>query len=628
MRANFVLLLSSLSLLSELVECRAVLSPAISPPSTHWKRSAKVPGNQIIHIDLALSVDEASSDEAARALEDISDPSSSNFGQHWSAKEVADFFAPPKQKIHEVAKWLTSSGVPHSSLRLSSDRTHVSFDTTVHQAESLLGAEFHQYSTGEEAQVASETYSLPQEISEYIDFVLPAPEPAPGQTAPESASIRLRDGISARDTPNIDCFEYMSPACLRELYNMDDGAGQTSHPNNSYGVFTPAGSTWLGEDLDKFYEDFAPHLVGQRPEIMSINGGYRQEEIKISSFNLEPNLDYEYSTTLAYPLPVINIQVGDKFLGGNLNTMLAAFDEEYCKTALDPEFDPVYPDPRPGGYNSTDCGTYQPPRVIAIAYAWNEAWYSDTYARRQCLEFLKLGLQGVTVLTGSGDRGPADQLGYCINPETGNYTEPEGNFASVFPASCPWVTTVGGTQFQPTNNRTWTPDTPFPDETALSDNVTQSGGGFSRLFPAPWYQADLTRDYLADAEGAMDLAEDGYFDPQGRGYPDISAIARNYLVSLYGGYRATKGTSTSVPLIASMIAKINDARLHAGKSTVGFVNPVLYANRKDFIRDVKEGVSSGCGVDEAFPATEGWDAVTGLGSPDFAKLKELYLSLP
>lgn len=518
--------------------------------------------------------------------------------------------------------------MPRSKLRLSPDRAYLSFDVTVSNAESLLGAKFHRYSSGKVNQTASKVYSLPHNLAKYVDFVLPAPGREPGNSAPTSSSVRFKDGLNTRATRKVDCFKYMTPQCLLALYNIDEGDAQSAHPNNSLGVFTPAWSTWLADDMDRFFADFAPDLIGHRPKIMAINGGYRQEEYKIASFNLEPNLDYQYSMALASPVPVTNIQVGDKFLMGNLNTMLGAFDEHYCNTALDPQFDPIYPDLQPGGYNSSDCGIYQPPRVIAIAYAWNEASFSDKYIHRQCLEFLKLGLQGVTVVTGSGDRGPADQLGYCIDPATGNATAEEGHFSSVFPASCPWVTTVGGTQLQNTGNSTWSQGTPFPPETAMNENITNSGGGFSRLFPAPWYQGDMTRAYLSEAEGVAKLAEAGYFNPHGRGYPDLSAVAINYLVQLDGGYRSVKGTPTVVPLIASMIAKINEARLQAGKSTVGFINPVLYAHRKKIMRDITTGGNEGCGVDEAFPATAAWDAVTGLGSLDYAQLKEVYLGLP
>ncbi|KAK4124708.1 subtilisin-like protein [Parathielavia appendiculata] len=419
-------------------------------------------------------------------------------------------------------------------------------------------------------QTASERYSLPSRLAKYIDYVLPAPEPDPVSSAPNSVEVPrlpIEAVIGARQTRNINCLQYMAPQCLRQLYNMDGGAGQTAHPNNSLGVYTASYGAWVPEDLDMFFTDFAPDLW--------------------PIFNLEANLDYQYTMAMANPIPVTNIQVGDLIVQGNLNIMLAAFNKHYCRTGLDPQFDPVYPNPLPGGYNATDCGTHTPPRVIAIMYAWNEAWYSDA----------------------------------------------EGHFASVFPAACPWVTSVGGTQFLPVaaaNGSNSSTVSPFPGETALDNNSTvSSGGGFSRVFPAPWYQGNLTREYLAAAPGAAELARQGYFDVNGRGYPDISAMGKSFLVSLHGGYRAVSGTSASTPVVAAMIAKINDARLHAGKSTVGFVNPVLYAARnRGILRDVHHGKNHGCGVSEAFPAKQAWDAVTGLGTPDFEKLKELYLRLP
>ncbi|KAK2006244.1 hypothetical protein LZ32DRAFT_544410 [Colletotrichum eremochloae] len=472
-------------------EDRVYIPPTVVPPPSHWKRDVKVPGDRIIHVDLVFSVDEARADKAAEALVGVSDPRSPTFGHHWNARDVVDLLAPPKESIREVARWLTSAGVPRSSLRLSPDRGSLTVEVSVRDAESLFGAEFHQFLSGKESHVASETYSLPHGISKHIDFVVPGPGPALNHHVPEFVSVRSLDGLRPRETRKIDCFKYMAPDCLRQLYNFEDGADLKAHPENSLGFYTPSYSTWLAEDMDKFFADFAPHLVGKRPAMMRINGGYQQEDIKVPSFNMEPNLDYQYSMAMADPVPVANIQVGDNTTAANLNVMLAAFNKDYCKMALDPEFDPVSP-------NSTDCGTHQPPRVIGIAYAWNEAWYSDKYLHRQCLEYLKLGLQGVTVLTGSGDRGPADQLGYCIDPNTGNYTAEEGHFASVFPASCPWITTVGGTQFVP-HNLTWAEGAKFPAETALDDNITTSGGGFSRLFSAPWYQAGMTHEYLTGA---------------------------------------------------------------------------------------------------------------------------------
>lgn len=64
-------------------------------------------------------------------------------------------------------------------------------------------------------------------------------------------------------------------------------------------------------------------------------------------------------------------------------------------------------------------------------------------------------------------------------------------------------------------------------------------------------------------------------------------------------------------MFAAILTLINEKRLAAGKSTVGFVNPVLYANPNVF-NDVKFGRNPGCSTD-GFSAREGWDPVTGLG---------------
>ena len=117
-------------------------------------------------------------------------------------------------------------------------------------------------------------------------------------------------------------------------------------------------------------------------------------------------------------------------------------------------------------------------------------------------------------------------------------------------------------------------------------------------------------------------------------------MALNHLVRS-GGQRVTaSGTSASARVFAAMIARVfaamiarvNDARLKVGKQLVGFLNPVLYsrlASAAGTLPDIERGFNSGCGVPEAFPASDkGWDAVTGLGSPDFGKLLQLLLSLP
>ena len=85
------------------------------------------------------------------------------------------------------------------------------------------------------------------------------------------------------------------------------------------------------------------------------------------------------------------------------------------------------------------------------------------------------------------------------------------------------------------------------------------------------------------------------------------------------------GTSIAAPIIAGMVALLNDARLAAGKPPMGLVAPFFYSayeqDPSTFL-DIARGSNPGCGS-HGFAALEGWDPATGLGSPRFDKIMEL-----
>ena len=92
-----------------------------------------------------------------------------------------------------------------------------------------------------------------------------------------------------------------------------------------------------------------------------------------------------------------------------------------------------------------------------------------------------------------------------------------------------------------------------------------------------------------------------------------------------GSFIQVDGTSASAPIVGSVISLINEQRLHAGKSTVGFINPVLYAN-PSALNDITSGDNPGCGTN-GFTAVSGWDPVTGLGTPNYQKLLAIWMAL-
>lgn len=190
-------------------------------------------------------------------------------------------------------------------------------------------------------------------------------------------------------------------------------------------------------------------------------------------------------------------------------------------------------------------------------------------------------------------------------------------FNPSFPGGCPYVTSVGATQVKP--NATVTQ----PEEAA--ESVIYSGGGFSNVFGVPSYQADALATYFA--EHLPSYGSDRYNTSQtSRGIPDVAANGVNFVIAIDGEFSYVYGTSASSPTFGSVMTLINAARLNAGKSPVGFINPVLYAN-PDMMNDITEGGNEGCGT-AGFTAVDGWDPVTGLGTPDFTKMVAVWLALP
>lgn len=152
-----------------------------------------------------------------------------------------------------------------------------------------------------------------------------------------------------------------------------------------------------------------------------------------------------------------------------------------------------------------------------------------------------------------------------------------------------------------------------------------SGGGFSNLFGLPSYQAEAVAAYYAAHDPGYNASR--YNNTQQvRGFPDVAVASQYYVTGLDGGFMTFSGTSASAPTFGAMITLINSERLKAGKGPVGFVNPVLYAHPEIF-DDVVEGKNPGCGTD-GFTAVEGWDPVTGLGAPNYKRMRDVFMSLP
>ena len=373
-------------------------------------------------------------------------------------------------------------------------------------------------------------------------------------------------------------------------------------------------------DLDLFFANFSTNQVQRTPTTDLIDGAVVQTTNRSFEYNGESDLDLEYAMTLVNPQKVTLYQAGDLVEGASFNNFLDAIDGSYCtyEGGDDPTQDAVYPDTEPGGYTGPEnCGGFAATKVISTSYAYNEADLTAAYEKRQCSEYMKLGLQGTTFFYSSGDFGVAGNEGQCIAANGSFNDGKSGRFNPSFPGTCPYITSVGATQIVPNASVTQ------PEEAC--ETVIFSGGGFSNVFPLPSYQSAAVGSFFANHLPPYTSAQYNN-SQQTRGFPDISANGANYVVAVDGTFSLIYGTSASSPTAGSIFTLINEARFAAGKGAVGFINPTLYANPGD-LNDITSGGNRGCGT-PGFTATTGWDPVTGLGTPNFPKLVATFLQLP
>ena len=168
-----------------------------------------------------------------------------------------------------------------------------------------------------------------------------------------------------------------------------------------------------------------------------------------------------------------------------------------------------------------------------------------------------------------------------------------------FPASCPFVTAVGGT-------RNLDPVMAGFD----ARGGFSTGGGFSDYFSRPSYQESAVSNYIAN----LNTTHEGLYNRHGRGIPDVASMAYHFPIVWNGTTHLLDGTSASAPTFAAVIALINDALLAQGRPSLGFLNPWLYSSAVNGLRDVTVGSNRGCDT-VGFSAVKGWDAATGLGTP-------------
>ncbi|KAK6988700.1 family S53 protease-like protein [Favolaschia claudopus] len=495
----------------------------------------------------------------------ISTPGSPGFRQWLSQDEIKAFVAPSSETLNAFNNFASANG-----LQTSVDSPYgdwVSVKLPVSKANQLFGASYTNFTHSDLPSPISRTLSLslPSELTGHVDVI----HPSTAFTNPKARlapSINFdfpkRDATAPADCDTSNPQNAITPACLQALYNIP--TTPATQQNNAL-LVTGYENQWAETaDLQAFLKQFRPDLPSNQTFLrLAIDGGTNPQFPNAGG--IEAELDIEYTAGIASEVPLQFLTVG-------------GFD---FPTAL------------------LDTTTFlasspQPPTVVTTSYGDVESDFGTSLIKKICDGYGAATARGISILFASGDGGVNGNHDDGVNCEL---------FVGVFPASCPWVTTVGSTLG-------------FNPEVA----VNFTGGGFSGVFPAPSYQTAAVAEFLKTIPA--DFPGNGKFNPENRAYPDLSLQGWNFLIQLGAQVGGVSGTSASSPSVAGMIALINDRLLAAGKPVLGFLNPFLYANPSAF-NDITIGHNSGdaCRADTAaFDAAVGWDPVSGLGTPNFPDL--------
>ncbi|THV79567.1 subtilisin-like protein [Aureobasidium pullulans] len=541
-------------------------------------------------ISLQIALKQQNSDALTKIALEVSDPSHPRYGQYLSAKQ------------------LLGHGIDTAAL--SSTRDWINVDLPVLKVESLLNTTYSLYRhTDGSTLVRTSEWSLPEDLHKYIDLIQPTtsffrsskPSIRPAhehvQVKRHQEGDRLEmmpDDVSSPEACDIrklcDTYE-KSLSCLRCLYGTNNYIVQASE-KNMIAVANYENETQKRSDIKLYLEQGRPEaaaVAGTFADtfpIIQIAGapdyqGPLSKWEKAYELRQEANMDAELAIGISWPTPFM------AWSTGVLPPPLA----DWTNLTIHEEF---------LAWLNHVLDQDSIPQVISTSYGDDEHMIPYSFATSICDGFKQLAVRGVSVIFASGDDGVGSRKKKACSA-------PKDPFTPLFPASCPWVTSVGATEG-------------FEPEIAVESYG--SGAGFSNYFPMPPYQVDAVHGYLEKLGGL----HKGRYNRSGRGYPDVAAQGRRISIVWEGQSIVGGGTSASAPIFAAVIALVNDARIAAGKPVLGFLNPWIYGGAFQALTDIIDGSSFGCSTD-GFPSEVGWDAVTGFGTPNLDNLIEAALGV-
>jgi tripeptidyl-peptidase-1 len=516
---------------------------------------------------LVISLKQRNVDTVFEAALNVSTPGHNDYGQYWSMPDIEKLTAPAAEHVQVVTDWLESINATYFV-----DYELVAVTSNAELAEKNMPSAVRA--------VTAAMYSLKSDPVGHVAQPLPRKSVAPA-ALPANA---------------------ITPALISEIYSTGSAtvnrSGLTSQIAFTQGSFTSTKS------LQRFLKEVPQSPLHQADDADFFSwttvGGSRAPP---QSFNCNGDDPTKYPSQwcIGYPgEPTLDVEwmVGT---APGIKTSLFRLDVPVSES-LEGYFTPACPTLL--AFVNYLLKGADAPTAASISYGMPD-YCPDLQMKDLEIFFAKLALKGVSLMAASGDHGTQNTT--C--------TTSACTLRTVWPAASPWVTAVGGTHL--------VKDTAGVRQEAWNG----SGGGFSeyssRKF-TPWQERAVSA-YLTKLPSLPGAPPNSTFHAAGVGVPDVASFAVDMATCVVSDARDScegggDGTSFASPTFAGIVSLLNEARLEAKLPPMGFLNPFLYKNA-DAFTDITEGSNKDLGDLYGFPATQGWDAATGLGTPIFEKLR-------
>jgi subtilase family serine protease len=579
---------------------RVTLSGTAAPAQARQHPLGAVSPNTVISFDVVLQLRNASA--AQSLVKAVSTPGSASYRHYVTASQWESEFSPTRSDVRSVEAWMRSESLTVGAV--SGDRMTIAGSGTAQQVENAFGTQMENYrnANGQTVHYATQNLSVPKSMSNSVigamgineDLMTPALTSDGGSTtAPQSSG--LSNGPSTNPFPPPPPVFNTAPPCGSYI-----GAATTT-PTPAFGAgypatvpdeacgYTPAqfrsaygltssntgsgvkvaivdayGSSTIVSDATKFYK-------AEDPSIPFSSAHFTQDDAtpftnealcEAGSWSTEQDIDTESVHTMAPDANIIYVGAQSCFDTDLFNAQQLVVDNGLASVMTDSWADT-------GGDLFDDVST--------------RTAYDDLY--------MMADATGISVLFSTGDDGDDFAL---LGFSSANY-----------PSESPYVTGVGGTTMELGSSGTITGDYGWyagrhflctkafegilPDCGPKTVNTWGpysydggSGGFTSYNYTQPWYQAPVVPVSLAQRNSpiigpvSMRVIPDISMDAD----PSTGELTGYTQIQLNGkaAYSTTRwgGTSLASPLLAGLLADVNQAAVAAGGADVGFINPAIY----------------------------------------------------